>query len=78
MDTYDRAFNLLSKIRSELDDHSFDPTRYVASDIKRYWTSVLLDQYMEERLPRMRVLGLFLMPPYGHIDTSSSEEGSVQ
>jgi integrase len=49
LDTYERAFNLLSQIRGEISNHTFDPTKYVAGDIKKFLADYLLDKFLEEK-----------------------------
>jgi len=46
LDTYDRALNLPARIQHEIDNHSFDPSRYVVSDQKKFWASTLLDEFL--------------------------------
>ena len=53
LDSYDRAFNLLSTIQGEIDNHTFDPSRYVASDLKHFWASTLLSKFEEEKKPSL-------------------------
>jgi integrase len=50
LDSYQRAQNLLAKIQAEIDSRTFDPTRYVASDLKKYWVSTLVERFLEERI----------------------------
>ncbi len=53
IDSYQRAFNLLALINTEINDHSFDPSKYVSSEQKNFWCSILLDKFLEHKLPHI-------------------------
>lgn len=46
IDTYERASNLLSHINYELQNHTFDPTKYVKQDMEKFYVSTLLDKFL--------------------------------
>jgi len=50
LDTYQRAQTLLSHIRYEIQHHTFDPSKYVKSEAKEYWTTTLLDKFLDFKL----------------------------
>ena len=45
LDTYDRADRLRERIESELEDYTFDPTRYVAAEVSKFWAVNLLERF---------------------------------
>ncbi len=47
LDSYDRAYDLLAHINYEIENHIFDPSKYVAGDIKRYLFENLMEQWLE-------------------------------
>lgn len=47
LDTYERALRLLSHIRYEIDNHIFDPSRYVAGDLKKYLFESQIIQFLK-------------------------------
>lgn len=49
LDSYSRALDLMGKIQTEIRDHTFDPTKYVAGDLKKYWVSTLIQEFLEEK-----------------------------
>ena len=49
LDSYQRALNLLSLINHEINAHTFDPSRYVASDIKKFLFENLIDKWFEDK-----------------------------
>jgi integrase len=57
LDTYQRALNLLSKIQHEIDNHIFDPSKYISTDIKKFWTSTLLEKFLNDKIE-------FIAPSY--------------
>ncbi len=50
LDSYQRAENLLSRIDSEINDHTFDPTRYVRQELEKFYVSNLLDKFLDYKL----------------------------
>ncbi len=55
LDSYQRATNLLSRVNSEIRDHTFDPTHYLKSELEKYYISVLLDKFLESKLTGDRI-----------------------
>ncbi len=51
LDSYQRALTLLSRINSELQDYTFDPTKYVKAELERFYTQALLDRFLNDKLP---------------------------
>ncbi len=49
LDTYPRALNLLAHIQYEIDNHIFDPLRYVAGDLKKYLFENQIAQFLKEK-----------------------------
>lgn len=50
LDTYQRAQTLLSHIRYEIQHHTFDPSKYIKSEVSGYWTTTLLDKFLAYKL----------------------------
>jgi len=50
LDSYGIALETLERIRSEIREHVFDPTKWVKADAKRFYISTLLDIYMEYKI----------------------------
>jgi integrase len=50
LDTYPRAQTLLSHIRWEIEHHTFDPSKYIKSEVTEYWTTMLLDRFLAFKL----------------------------
>lgn len=50
LDSYSRALHLLTHINAEIKDHTFDPTHYVKSEQQKFYTSILLDTFLETKL----------------------------
>lgn len=46
IDTYQRASSLLSHINYEIQNRTFDPTRYVKQDLEKFYVSTLLDKFL--------------------------------
>ncbi len=46
LDTYARAFDLLSHINYEIKNFSFDPTKYVKQELEKFYVANLLDQFL--------------------------------
>jgi integrase len=49
LDSYQRAFNLLSSINTELTEHSFDPSKYVKVELERFYFSNVLQMWLDEK-----------------------------
>ncbi|OPY66619.1 MAG: Tyrosine recombinase XerC [Syntrophorhabdaceae bacterium PtaU1.Bin034] len=50
LDSYDRAEKIRERIESELEDHSFDPTRYVTAEASKFWAENLLDTFERDKI----------------------------
>jgi integrase len=50
LDTYDRANTVLKTIRAEIENHSFDPQRYLKADASKFWTANLLEFFKQHKL----------------------------
>lgn len=50
LDSYQRAANLLSRVNSEIDDYTFDPTNYIKQELEKFYISNLLDGFLESKL----------------------------
>ncbi len=50
LDSYQRALNLLSSVNTELNEHSFDPSKYVRSELEHFLISNLLDRFLSFKL----------------------------
>lgn len=50
LDSYQRAGNLLSRINHEINSHIFDPTNYIKQELEKFYTSNLLDKFLEYKL----------------------------
>ena len=53
LDTYQRALTLLSHINQELKNHSFEPSRYVKSELQRFYVQNLLDRFRDYKVPSL-------------------------
>ena len=50
LDSYQRAINLLSHINYELKHHSFDPSKYVKAELRKFFVMNLLDDFLNDRI----------------------------
>lgn len=50
LDTYHRAYKLLSHIQTEIDNRVFDPTKYVKSEQKEFYVNALLDRFLQNKI----------------------------
>jgi integrase len=50
LDTYQRTYKLLSHIQTEIDNHIFDPTKYVKSEQKEFYVNALLDRFLQHKI----------------------------
>ncbi len=50
IDSYQRAKSLLSRISSEIENHTFDTTKYVKQELEKFYISNLLDVFLESKL----------------------------
>lgn len=70
LDTYQRASILLSHIQHEIENHIFDPSKYVASDIKKFYFENLLDKWTadkEKDAEKGHLSYSYINPLKGHI-----------
>jgi integrase len=49
LDSYQRALNLLAKINYEIENHIFDPSRYIATDQKHFTFDYLISKWIKEK-----------------------------
>ena len=49
LDSYQRANDLLSHVKLEIENHSFDPSKYAATDTKKFYTSILLEEFLQRK-----------------------------
>ena len=50
LDSYRRAFSMLTVINEEIKDGTFDPSRYVRQDRSKFYASKLLDRFLSAKL----------------------------
>jgi integrase len=55
LDSYGRAKTLLNRITSEIEDHTFDSTKYLKSEMEKFYTSKLLKGFREYKLTGDRI-----------------------
>ena len=55
LDSYERAKTLLSRIVNEIEDHTFDSTKYVKSELKTFYASNLLEKFRDYKLSGDRI-----------------------
>jgi integrase len=53
IDSYQRALNLLSHINYEIKNFSFDPINYIKAELEKFWTSNLLERFLNHKLNSM-------------------------
>lgn len=49
LDSYQRALNLLALIQHDIDNKSFDPSKYISGEQKNFWASALLDRFFADK-----------------------------
>jgi integrase len=49
LDTYDRANTVLKTIRGEIENHTFDPARYVKADLEKFYFDAIVDQWLKDK-----------------------------
>ena len=54
LDSYHRATRVLESIRYEIDQHSFDPTRYVAVDLKNFLFETRVEAWYQSKLSEVK------------------------
>lgn len=50
LDSYQRALNLQAKITYEVENHCFDPLKYVKQEVEKFWVTNLLDRFQEAKI----------------------------
>lgn len=50
LDTYQRTQTLLSHIRYEIEHYTFDPSKYIKSEVAEHWITTLLDRFLAFKL----------------------------
>jgi integrase len=71
LDTYERAQNMLAHIQYEIDNHTFDPARYVAADIKKFRFENVIRKWIKEKEQEAEKGFLswsYIRPMQGHIN----------
>jgi integrase len=71
LDSYQRASVLLSHIQHEIENHIFDPSRYVASDLRKYYFESLIDRWFEDKkrlAEKGQLSWSYLNPLKGHLE----------
>jgi integrase len=51
LDSYHRALSLQSRITYEVENHTFDPSKYMRSEMEEFYVSNLLDKFEKRKLP---------------------------
>jgi len=70
LDSFQRALILLSHIQHEIENHIFDPSKYVASDIKKFYFENLLDKWISDKerdAEKGQLSYSYINPLKGHI-----------
>jgi integrase len=70
LDSFQRALLLLSHIQHEIENHIFDPSKYVASDIKKFYFENLLDKWIADKerdAEKGQLSYSYINPLKGHI-----------
>lgn len=70
LDSFQRALLLLSHIQHEIENHIFDPSKYVASDIKKFYFENLLVKWIahkEREAEKGQLSYSYINPLKGHI-----------
>jgi hypothetical protein len=47
LDSYQRALKLQSHIQTEIDNHVFDSTKYIKSELKEFYIMTLIDRFLK-------------------------------
>jgi hypothetical protein len=53
LDSYDRADKLSDRIGEELEDHTFDPSRYVTAEASKFYAENLLMRFEKDKIGGM-------------------------
>lgn len=59
LDSFRRAFNLLAHITREIENHTFDASRYVRKKIEKFYVSYLLDKYWQAKKDSVALSNLY-------------------
>lgn len=70
LDSYQTALSVLSLINEEIRNHTFDPSKYVKSELRKFFVSTLLDQYFESK--KSSIAPSYLPTFRKHIETAKS------
>lgn len=71
LDTYERAFKLLASIQTEIDNHTFDPTKYVKKDQQKFLFGTLIESWLadkEKEASKGKLSWSYIHPLKGHIN----------
>lgn len=71
LDSFQRATILSSHIQHEIDNHIFDPSRYVAADLRNYYFENLLEKWQKEKereAEKGQLSYSYIRPLKGHIE----------
>ncbi|GAX59892.1 phage integrase family protein [Candidatus Scalindua japonica] len=50
LDSYQRAVSLLSRVSTEIENHTFDPTKYIKQELEKFYVSSLLGRFLDLKL----------------------------
>ncbi len=53
LDTYQRASNLLIHINTEIENYTFDPSKYITHELEKFYVSNLLDKFLISKLNKL-------------------------
>lgn len=70
LDSYQRASNLLARIQNEIDNHIFDPSRFVKKDLKNFLFENLINSWFKDKetlAHKGQLAWSYLSPLKGHI-----------
>lgn len=76
LDSYRQAVNLLSRVNSEIERHTFDPTRYVKQELEKYYADRLLDGFLEYKLTGDKIAPSYASHYKRHVGIASEYFGS--
>ncbi len=76
LDSYRRAVTLLSRVNSEIERHTFDPTRYVKQELEKYYADRLLDGFLEYKLTGDKIAPSYVSHYKRHVGIASEYYGS--
>lgn len=50
IDSYQRAYGLLSRINYEIQNYSFEPSKYVRQELEKFYTANLLEKFLDSKI----------------------------